>query len=123
MRVGEGDRVMWMELLPIVLASAVWSLAWCGQRIIVHCDNTGTLTVANSGYSRTPRIMHLLRCLFFNRARFEFSLQAVHIEGTDNTLADAVSCNNHALLHLQVFRSTYEWTPFPEELTILLVVE
>ena len=67
--------------------------------------------------------MHFLRCLFFNRARFEFSLQAVHIEGTDNTLADAVSRNNHALLDLQVFRSTYQWTPLPEELTILLAVE
>ena len=67
--------------------------------------------------------MHLLRCLFFNRARFKFSLQAVHIEGTDNTLADAVSCNNHALLDLQVFRSTYQRTPLLEKLTILLTVE
>ena len=47
-----GDSIMCMELLPIVLASAVWGQAWHGQRIIVHCDNTGAVTVANSGYSR-----------------------------------------------------------------------
>ena len=60
MRVGEGDNITWMELLPIVLASALWGPAWRGQRIIVHCDNTGTVAVANSGYSRALRIMHLL---------------------------------------------------------------
>ena len=111
MRVGEEDSITWMELLPIILASTVWGLAWHGQRIIVHCDNTGAVTVANSGYSRAPQIMHLLRYLFFIRACFEFSLQAIHIEGTDNTLADAVSCNNHILLDSQVLRSTYQQTP------------
>ena len=45
MRVGEGDSITRMELLPIVLPSAVWGLAWRGQRIIVHCDNTGAVTV------------------------------------------------------------------------------
>ena len=50
MRVGEGDSITWMELLPIVLASAVWGPAWRGQRIIVHCDNTGAVTIVNSGY-------------------------------------------------------------------------
>ena len=79
-----------MELLPII-TSAVWGLAWRGQRIIVHCDNTGIITVANSGYSRAPRIMHLLQSPFFIWAHFEFSLQAVHIKETDNILADAVS--------------------------------
>ena len=123
MRVAEGDSITWMELLPIVLAGMVWGQAWRGQRIIVYCDNTGAVTVANSGYSRAPRIMHLLHCLFFIRARFEFSLQAVYIEGTDNTLADAVSRNNRLFLDSQVFRSTYQRTPLPEELISLLVVE
>ena len=54
MRVGEGNSITWMEVLPIVLASAVWGPAWRGQRIIVHSDNTGTVTVATSGYSRAP---------------------------------------------------------------------
>ena len=123
MRLGEGNGISWMELLPIVLASAVWGPEWRGQRIMVHCDNTGAETVANSGYSRAPQIMHLLWCLFFIRARFEFSLQAVHIEGTDNTLADAISRNNHLFLDSQVFQSTYQRTPLPEELVLLLVVE
>ena len=101
MRVGKEDSITKMELLPIVLASAVWGPAWRGQRIIVHCDNTGAVTVTNSRYSRVPLIMHLLQCLFFIRSCLKFSLQAVHIEVTDNTLADAVSHNNYALLNSQ----------------------
>ena len=123
MRLGEGNSISWIELLPIVLASVVWSLAWRDQRIMVHCDNTGAVTVANFGYSRAPQIMHLLQCLFFITARFEFSLQAVHIEGTDNTLANAVSHNNHIFLDSQVFQSTYQHISFLEELVFLLVVE
>ena len=123
MRLGEGNSILWMELLPIVLASAVWGPAWHGQRILVHCDNTRAVTVANSGYSRAPQIMHLLQCLFFIRAHFEFLLQAVHIEETNNTLADAVSHNNHIFLDSQVFQSTHQRTPLPEELVLLLVVE
>ena len=64
--------------------------------------------------------MHLLQCLSFIRARFEFSLQAVHIEGTDNTLA---ARNNCTFLDSQVFHSTYQRTPLPEKLVLLLVVE
>ena len=60
MRLGEGNSISWMELLPVILASAVWGLAWCNQRISVHYDNTRAVTVANSGYSRAPQIMYLL---------------------------------------------------------------
>ena len=48
LRLGEWDSIMWIELLAIILASAAWGPAWQGQRIIMHCDNTGAVTVANS---------------------------------------------------------------------------
>ena len=119
----EGDSITWMELLPIVLACAVWGPAWYGQRVVVNCDNTGAVAVTNSGYSKIPSIMHLLRCLFFIRAQFQFSLHAVYIEGTNNTWADAISRNYPVLIGSQVFKSTYQRTPLPEELLTLLMVE
>ncbi len=42
----------------------------------VHCDNLGVVAVVNSGYSRVPQIMHLLRCLFFIRAHFQIDVVA-----------------------------------------------
>ena len=85
------DGIILQELLPIVMACAIWGNRWRGSMVTVHCDNTGAVAVANAGYSRSPRIMHLLRCLFFIRAYFEISLWAVHVPGVQNTWADAIS--------------------------------
>ena len=117
------DGITWMELLPIVLACAVWGHAWHGRRVIVNCDNTGAVAVANSGYSKAPRIMHLLRCLFFIRALYQFTVHVVYIEGSDNTWADAISRNYPVVIDSQVFRSTYQRTPIPEGLITMLMVE
>ena len=35
--------------------------------------------------------MHLLHCLFFIRARFQFSLEAIYLPGEANQLADVIS--------------------------------
>ena len=66
----EVDSITWMELLPIVLACVVWGHFWQGPRVVVNCNNTGAVAVANSGYSKVPQIMHLLWCLFFIRALY-----------------------------------------------------
>ena len=72
------ESILWMELFPIVLATAVWGRHWEESNVIIHCDNMGTVAVVNSDYSKAAPMMHLLRCLFFARARFQFTLQAVH---------------------------------------------
>ena len=117
------DSITWMELLPIVLACALWGPAWRGQRVIVNCDNTRAVAVVNLGHSKAPLIMHLLRCLFFIRARYQFSLHVVYIEGSNNTWADAISRDYPILIGFQVFKSTYQRTPLPEELISLLMGE
>ena len=61
----EEASITWKELMPIVLAAAVWRPQWRELNVIVRCDNMGAVAVVNSGYSKVPQIMHLLRCLFF----------------------------------------------------------
>jgi len=39
------------ELLPIVLAYAIWGSGWHCSSIMAHCDNSAAVTVINSGYS------------------------------------------------------------------------
>jgi len=108
--------ITWMELLPVVLACAVWGPALKGRSITVYCDNTGAVALVKSGYSRVPQIMHLLRCLFFVKACYQFCLHAAHVEGVDNTWADAISRNNIGYLHSQVFQATYQRDHIPEDL-------
>ena len=53
------------ELLPIVVAAAVWGLVWRDQAILCHCDDQAVVAVLRSRTSKHPRLMHMLRCLFF----------------------------------------------------------
>ena len=91
--------VMVKELLPIILACAVWGPIWCCSSMMIHCDNATAITVINLG---VLKIMHGLRCLFFIRARFQMSLHTVHTLGHLNSVADAISQNNLPHLFKQV---------------------
>lgn len=74
-------------------ACTLWGSDWQGSSVVLHCDNMGSVAVVNSGYSKVPQIMHLLRCLFFIRAHFSLSVRVVHVPGVENGWGDAISHN------------------------------
>ena len=96
------ESITLKELVPVVLACAVWGRQWSDCMVVVHCDNEGAVAAINSGYSRVAPIMHLLRCLFFIRARRGVAVKAVHIPGRLNTVADAISRDNLAMLFAHI---------------------
>ena len=63
-----------------------------GVTVRVHCDNTSAVAcITNKGTTRSPPMWKWsLRILLLARKR-EFYLQAVHIRGVSNVLADALS--------------------------------
>ena len=83
------------ELLPIVLACAMWGRQWRHQNVLVRCNN---MVVVAVWAAQQPLIMHLLRCLHFAYAYFELDLHIEHIKGCDNVIADAISRNNLQVL-------------------------
>ena len=96
--------------MPIAVAAAIWGPEWSTRNIEVKCDNAAIVAVLNSGSSRDPELMHLLRCLSFFMAKFQFTVS--HVAGSKNVLADALSRNNASRLP----------TPIPQELVDLLIV-
>ena len=107
------------ELLPIVMACALWGRGWAGYTVLAQCDNEAVVADINGGYSKENDIMHLLRCLFFS-ASFKFKIYAKHILGKHNQLADALSRNNLRLF--QELRPTAaQPTPIPPQLVELLI--
>ena len=60
------------ELIPVVIAAVVWGNQWKGLDVECHSDNQAVVAVMQTRTSRDPNIMHLLRCLSFVEARFEF---------------------------------------------------
>lgn len=79
------------ELLPIVLACAVWGRAWGSHRVVCHCDNQAVVACLRSRTSRECHMMHMLRTLAFIEAQFSFSLYPVYIDTKANHLADDLS--------------------------------
>ena len=82
------------ELLPIMVAAAVWGTRWRAQKVLCHCDNQAVVAVLNSRSSKQPQLMHMLRCLFFVEASYGFELFASYIPTKANDLADDLSRNN-----------------------------
>ena len=87
------------ELVPVVVAAAVWGQDWQGQTVKAWCDNSDVVAIVMSGSSRNPEAMHLRRCLAFLEAKWQFHLSCDHIRGRDNTAADALSRNRLSLFY------------------------
>ena len=81
------------ELLPIVLAVAVWGRLWRGHLVLCHCDNTAVVSQVNRLHARDPQASHMLRCLAFLQALHDCRIRAVHLAGAANTDADHLSRN------------------------------
>lgn len=104
------------ELVPIVLACAIWGRQWQGKSVRCVCDNAAVVAIVNSGSSKDALVMHLMRCLFFFQAVFSLSIHAVHLAGKKNIAADGLSRNNLPLFLQQVPTAKPQPTPLPAEL-------
>ena len=85
------------ELVPVVIAAALWGHGWQGQHICFHSDNMAVVATINSKTARVPLLMHLLRCFSFYSSYFRFHYSCVHVPGVLNAAADALSRNNLTL--------------------------
>lgn len=94
------------ELLPIVASAALWGKSWHGARITFYSDNAAVVQALNSRSARDPILTHLISCLFFFEARFQFDYSALHIAGSANAAADALSRNS-----VSTFVSLYPQAP------------
>ena len=84
-----------------------------------RCNNLGAIAVVNSGYSKVPKVMHLLHCRFFLRGLSNFSVWAVHVPGVQNGWANATS--QLPDFFAQVPGSVGRCQPIPPSLLGLLV--
>ena len=109
------------ELIPIVVAAATWGKQWYRMRVICHCDNQVVIACLRSRTSKQDHIMHLLRCLVFFEACYQFSIQPQYINTVHNHLADDLSRNCLSSFLSKVPQaSRHPSTPPPGLLTLLL---
>ena len=108
------------EMVPVVVAVAIWGRTWQRTRINFHSDNTAVVAVLHKCSSRHSPLMHLLWCLYFYAAYYKFEFVAHHVPGATNTAAYAISRNNLSLYFSLVPQALQEI--IPQSLQDLLVV-
>ena len=118
----QDDHIATKELVPIVLAAAVWGREWYGLSVQARCDNSAVVAILNWGNSQNPEVMHLMRCLVFIQPKFQFCLFTSHIQGIENDLADALSRNNMDHFRYHHLQATQDPTPIPQELLDMTLI-
>ena len=110
------------ELLPILLAIAMWGPFWQGNQILVRSDNMSVVNVIAANTSKDKTIMNLLQGLHFICAFYNINLRATHIQGTKNLSVDAVSRDNLQVFFRENPTANKEPTQIPEQLWEVLVL-
>ena len=114
-----GVDISTKELVPVVVAAAIWGRHWSGQHVCFHTDNMAVVAIITSRTAKPPLLMHLLRCFSFYSGYFHFHFSAKHVPGVLNTAADAISRNNLPLFSSLVPQAPQSIVPPP--LTQLLI--
>lgn len=83
--------ISYRELFAITAACLTWGHQWAGNRVVFITDNKPITQVWESGTSRCPDLMSLIRPLFLHAAKNNFSVSFKHIFGISNPTADALS--------------------------------
>ena len=85
------------ELVPVVIAAVLWGHKWARQRVRFISDNMAVVDLLRSRTTKDTIVMHLLRCLTFYAAFYQFTFESRHVPGAQNTAADAISRHNISL--------------------------
>ena len=109
--------IMVKELVPIMLACAVWGPQMARKTVLFQCDNMGVVAAVQKGTCKEQHAMHLLRCLWFFTAYYDIAISIEHIAGVRNCAADHLSRNNMQSFFLSVPQASLLPTPLPLELT------
>jgi hypothetical protein len=87
----ENNHINVLELMAVMIALKVWAPSVRNRRIQILCDNSASVTVLNSGRTKDPKMLAILREVAFICAQYNCQIRASHIIGIDNRLADQLS--------------------------------
>ena len=85
-----------------MISAAIWGPTWHGTVVRFKSDNQAVATALTSRSAHDPHLSHLLRCLFFLEAYFQFEHQAQHLAGRLNMAANAL-LRNRAADYFRIF--------------------
>ena len=87
----DAGSISQLEAMTVVIALKLWAHMLKGHRIVIHCDNSATVSVLNTGRAQDGFLQNCAREVIFLACKYQFELKAVHIAGADNRLPDLLS--------------------------------
>jgi len=87
----EGAHINVKEMWAAFSAARRWAHLWDDCTIVMVTDNTCVMHAINSGRSKSPEIMSLLRRLFWLSTAHNFEVGSCYIKSGDNIICDAIS--------------------------------
>ena len=78
-------------MLALWAAVTSWGHLWTNKQIVIFSDNQAVVDVWKKGVAKHPRMLKLLRSIFFFAARNNINIMVRHIPGFLNTDADLLS--------------------------------
>lgn len=117
----ENASIQVKELVPVVIAAALYGRKWEGKIVQFKVDNAAVVDIIQGTYSREPHLMHLVRLLVFFAAARGFWFTAEHIPGRENGLADAISRDNEGYFLSQVPQAARNSSYIPPSLLALVM--
>ena len=84
-------NITWKEVFAIVSAVNTWGHQWPCKEVLVHCDNQAVVEIWKKGTTKCPKVMALVRILYFCVAQYNIHVLVTHLAGTDNFIVDALS--------------------------------
>ena len=76
------ESIEYKELFPIIMAAYLWSPRWASKQVNLLSDNRSVVDILQSGTSRAPTIMFLVRYLSLLAACHSFSFTASPVRGS-----------------------------------------
>jgi hypothetical protein len=73
------------------IACSIWGSMLSQKLLVIYCDNLGIVHCVNSGSSKCPHIMELVRLLFSIACKYNFGMRLRHIAGVLNVGPDLLS--------------------------------
>ena len=74
------------ELVPVVMAAALWGMHWYRSHVCFHVDNEAVVAILQRRSGRSPTVQHLLQCFFFYEAFYQFEYRRSTSQGCGTTL-------------------------------------
>ena len=98
-----GYSINILEFYSIIICLKLWGQYFRQKRIQVFCDNLPVVMVINTGKSNCEMLQMCLREMAYEAAINQFEIRAVHLESSENRVADQLSRWDLSESHRQQF--------------------